>query len=331
MRVTIKDIASRLNLSTATVSKVLSGHESAFISEATRQRVLETAREMGYRPNRVARALVTGKTDIISLWAQTLAPYHTEVVNLLMDQLRPHGFDLIVTDIVKHPDWRTYCEKFPQWHVDGIIALDSPQCVKVYRQANLSVRTPLVSMGAYYVEEGDFVGVDLHSGAMEAVQHLLEAGCRRPAYLVCEYGNHLGDARYDGYMQTMRQAGIEPLVIVAEHSSRPCARQRMLEYLDEHPCPDGLFCFNDEMAIGAYRALCERGIRVPEDVAIVGCDGIMDTEYLERPLSTVVQPVQEMCQLGWGFLYRRIQNPSAAPQQALLKAHLVVRDSSRRG
>ena len=331
MRVTIKDIASRLNLSTATVSKVLSGRGGAFISEATRQKVLETAREMGYRPNRVARALVTGKTDIISLWAETLAPYHTEVVNLLMDQMRPHGFDLIITDMVKHPDWRAYCEKFPQWHVDGIIALDSPRCVRVYREANPMVRTPLVSMGAYYVEEGDFVGVDLYAGAMEAVQHLLQVGCRRPAYLVCEYGNHVGDARYDGYMQVMRQAGLEPLVIVAEHSSRPSARQRMLEYLDEHPCPDGLFCFNDEMAIGAYRALCERGIRVPEEVAIVGCDGILDTEYLERPLSTVVQPVQEMCWLGWQFLFRRMENPSVVPQQALLKAHLVVRDSSRRG
>ncbi|GIV21691.1 MAG: LacI family transcriptional regulator [Armatimonadota bacterium] len=331
MRVTIKDIANRLNLSTATVSKVLSGRESAFISEATRQKVLETAREMGYRPNRVARALVTGKTDIISLWAETLAPYHTEVVNLLMDQMRPYGFELIVTDMVKHPDWRAYCEKFPQWQVDGIIALDSPRCVRAYREANPMVRTPLVSIGAYYVEEGDFVGVDLYSGATEAVQHLLQTGCRRPAYLVCEYGNHVGDARYDGYTFVMQQSGLEPLVIVAEQSSRPSARQRMHEYLDEYPCPDGLFCFNDEMAIGAYRALCERGIRVPDDVAIVGCDGIMDTEYLERPLSTVVQPVAEMCRLGWEFLLRRIENPSVAPQQVLLKAHLVVRDSSRRG
>lgn len=331
MRVTIKDIANRLNLSTATVSKVLSGRESAFISEATRQKVLETAREMGYRPNRVARALVTGKTDIISLWAETLAPYHTEVVNLLMDQMRPYGFELIVTDMVKHPDWRAYCEKFPQWQVDGIIALDSPRCVRVYREANPMVHTPLVSIGAYYVEEGDFVGVDLYSGAVEAVQHLLQVGCRRPAYLVCDYGNHVGDARYDGYTSVMQQAGLEPLVILAEHSSRPSARQRMHEFLDEHPCPDGLFCFNDEMAIGAYRALCERGIRVPDDVAIVGCDGIMDTEYLERPLSTVVQPVAEMCRLGWEFLFRRIENPSVAPQQVLLKAHLVVRDSSRKG
>lgn len=331
MRVTIRDIAKRLDLSTATVSKVLSGRESAFISEATRQKVLETAREMGYRPNRVARALVTGKTDIISLWAQTLAPYHSEVVNLLMDQMRPHGFELIITDMVKHPDWRAYCEKFPQWQVDGIIALDSPECVRVFRQANPHVHMPVVSMGAYYVEEGDFVGIDLYSGAVEAVQHLLQAGVKRPAYLVCNYGNHVGDPRYDGYTFAVRQAGLEPLYIVAEHSSRPCARERMHQYLDEHPCPDGLFCFNDEMAIGAYRALCERGIRVPDDVAIVGCDGIMDTEYLERLLSTVVQPVGEMCRLAWEFLHRRIENPSVAPQQVLLKAHLVVRDSSRRG
>ncbi len=247
-----------------------------------------------------------------------------------MDQMRPHGFELIITDMVKHPDWRAYCEKFPQWQVDGIIALDSPECVRVFRQANPHVHMPVVSMGAYYVEEGDFVGIDLYSGAVEAVQHLLQAGVKRPAYLVCNYGNRAGDARYDGYTAAVRQAGLEPLYIVAEHSSRPCARERMHQYLDEHPCPDGLFCFNDEMAIGAYRALCERGIRVPDDVAIVGCDGIMDTEYLERPLSTVVQPVEEMCRLAWEFLHRRIENPSVAPQQVLLKAHLVVRDSSRR-
>ncbi len=330
MRVTIRDIAERLNLSTATVSKVLSGRESVFISEATRQKVLETARQMGYRPNRVARALVTGKTDIISLWSETLAPFHNEVVNLLMDQMRPHGYELIITDMVKHPDWRAYCEKFPQWQVDGIIALDSPRCVRVYREANPHVPTPVVSMGAYYFEEGDFVGVDLYAGVSEAVRHLLYVGCRRPAYLVCEYGNRVGDARYDAYTSVMQDAGIEPLVIVAEQSSRPSARERMHRYLDEHPCPDGLFCFNDEMAIGAYRALCERGIRMPDDVAIVGCDGIMDTEYLERPLSTVVQPVAQMCRLAWEFLHRRIEDPSVAPQQVLLHAHLVVRDSSRR-
>ncbi len=84
------------------------------------------------------------------------------------------------------------------------------------------------------------------------------------------------------------------------------------------------------MAIGAYRALCELGLRVPTDVALVGCDGIEDTEYLERPISTIEQPISEMCALAWDFLQRRIQEPNHPPQRVVLQPKLVIRASSQR-
>ena len=102
----------------------------------------------------------------------------------------------------------------------------------------------------------------------------------------------------------------------------------MLEYIREHGCPEAIFCRNDHMALGAYRALRDHGKRVPEDVAIVGCDGIPEAKYLDAPLTTIEQPLAEMCALGWKFLKQRIENPELPQQAAVLMSDLVVRKSS---
>jgi LacI family transcriptional regulator len=91
---------------------------------------------------------------------------------------------------------------------------------------------------------------------------------------------------------------------------------------------DALFCNNDDLALGAYRGLREAGLRVPDDVMLVGCDGIEDMQFLEQPLTTIAIPVEEMCALAWRFLRRRIENPDTPLQHALLQPTLVVRESS---
>lgn len=329
-RITIRDIAERVGTSTATVSKVLTGRGDHLISEATRQRIREVARELGYSPNLAARALVTGRTHCIALWAETLADFHAMVANTFMDVLRPSRYEIIITDVVKHPDWHAYFERSTILPVEGIIALDSPQSVNSYLSVAGAQPVPLVSAGAYYVSHTDHVGVDLAHGVVGAVRHLAEEGARRIAHLTCRHGLREGDTRRLAYEAAMTELGREPELVTAEESSREDGRKAVLEYAAEKPLPDALVCFNDEMAIGAYKALSELGIRIPEDVALTGCDGIADTAYFPVPITTIVQPVEAMCRTAWEFLRNRIENPETPLQSLILPAELCIRASSRR-
>jgi LacI family transcriptional regulator len=162
------------------------------------------------------------------------------------------------------------------------------------------------------------------------VEHLVSSGRRRIAYLVNnDLSNNPSEPRWRAYMSVMQEAGLPEELIVTTAPSRDTARLAVRDYVREQGCPAALFCHNDDMAIGAYRGLLDAGFRVPEDVALIGCDGIEDTEYLECPLSTIVQPIEEMCALAWTFLERRMADPQHPLQHARLQSHLVIRESSR--
>ncbi len=329
-RVTLRDIASAVGTTPATVSKVLTGRGDGLISEATRQRIRDAARELGYSPNLAARALVTGRTHCIALWAETLADYHAVVANVLMDVLRPSRYEMVITDVVKHPDWHAYFQRHAPWPVDGIIALDSPHSVQSYLEASAGRAAPVVSAGAYYTTQTDYVGVDLATGVREAAFHVAEEGCKRIAHLTCRHGMRPNDSRRLAYEQAMAAMGLEPVLLVTDQSSRENARSLVRELASTHDLPDALLCFNDEMAIGAYRGLREMGVRIPEDVALTGCDGIPDTAYFDQPITTIVQPVDELCNQAWQCLMNRLDRPDLPLQSQILPASLCIRASSRR-
>lgn len=334
MRVTIQNIASQANVSSATVSRVLNKRDDAFISEATRERVLAVAQEMGYRPNRAARALVTGRSHVVAMWMTGgyETAYFSRALYFTQSQASRRGYEMLVSQMGNNE--KSQGILLSDWPVDGILAFEFPEQVNAFLDMTLSHHPPLVNMGAYYSKRADFVGVDYYVGAVEAVQHLVALGARRIAYLVATWGNHPGDARYDAYAHVMQQAGRPTELIPVEHSTlksaRPAARQALRDYIQAHGCPDALFCFSDDIALGAYRALCDLRIRVPEEIALVGCDGIEDTEYLECPLSTIVPPQEQVSALAWEYLERRIENPTLPLQQTILPSHLVIRESSKR-
>ncbi len=178
----------------------------------------------------------------------------------------------------------------------------------------------------------DNIKIDLSHGVRNAVKVMLDAGRKRVAYLTSNEGmGRATEVRPRVYLNTMEEAGrageIINLEIGTDTSTRDLVRSRLLEYIQSHGYPDGLLCQNDEMAIAAYRALRDLGLRIPDDVQLVGCDGLQDMEYFDPQLSTIVQPVEQMCSLAWQFLQRRIADPHLPPQQATLEAHLRVRPS----
>ncbi len=330
--VTTYDIAREAGLSRTTVSFVLNGRMDVAIPEETRARVIAVAERLGYKPNRAARALASGKTQMVALWTYGLydASFIREL-RVMRDILKNDGYDTHVVETDDLTDEKvTWSEGV--WPVDGIVAFESPRTVDAYLDAGHGEHTPIVSVGSHWSERGDFVGTDLYDASLSAVQHLLSQGRKRVALLGPAWLCSPGQSRFEAYTLAMSQAGLSPeyagIPLVATWDETRTAFDFLPGYVASHGCPEGLFCSSDEIAIGAQRALQDLGFRIPEDVAIIGCEGIEETAYHHPRISTIEEPVAESCRLAWDFLKRRIENPSIPPQRVVLQPRLVIRESS---
>jgi LacI family transcriptional regulator len=332
--VTQKDIARHLGISRSTVAQALNG--IGRVNPETHARVLKAAHELGYRPNPMARALVTGKTHTLAFWYfPLLNEVSMGLINRLQMLVPPYGLVSMNLGLYRS-SWEEPHEEFPpgEWPVDGIFAFRTgplPDHV-VHRTVG---KPPIVYIGYDNFPpppdgELDTVQINLRSGAEEAVRYLVQT--RKRVAMLCVPG--VVNGRYGAalaYESVMQEAGreLEHIYTPLHPPYRLHARHTLAAYVRLHGCPDAIFCPNDEQAIGSHAALAELGRRVPEDVAIVGCDGIEETEHHVPPISTIVQPFDEICTVAWEFLQRRIADPEAPRQVREINARFVPRDSSR--
>jgi LacI family transcriptional regulator len=214
--------------------------------------------------------------------------------------------------------------------------MDCGQWTRRLLHARPSAQTPIVSMGTTLVPDTDTVQLDLANAFRQATEHLAAQGCRRIAYLSNQLENdndvlaQCYRAPRLAYQAIMKDVGLEEEYVCLDVDTRAASRRTLVDYVKKHGCPDGILCRDDEMAIGAYRAICDLGLRIGRDVLLIGCNGSQDTQYLECPLSTITLPVPRMCQLAWQFLERRMADPSAPLQHAVLEAAVAFRESSAR-
>jgi DNA-binding LacI/PurR family transcriptional regulator len=326
MAMTIHEFAERIGVSTATIWRAVNNQTG--ISPRTREMVLERMRELDYRPNTAAQMLVTGRSRIVGLWMPSLThPYESMVLYHFQNQALAEDYEILIRYMDYAPPEEVTGPSAPRWPVAGAVLLDPRGGVRDQLREH-GASAPVVNMGAYCDTSVDYVQVDLGAGAYEATRHLLEGGRRNVAYLVPPHYKQAGDGRYEGYMRAMGERGCEPAFIHIADGNAQDGLRAVEAALREGRRFDGLFCFNDVSAIGAYRALRKAGLQAPEDVALVGCDGILMTEYLDTQLSTVVQPINKMCQAAWRFLMRRLERPDAPRQGLTLTPRLVIRESS---
>lgn len=326
--VNINDLASQLNLSKGTVSRILNDPAAPFAAK-TRERVFSMAAELGYRPNPIARALATGRTGNVSLWIRNLrTPYRAYVAQAFESQIEANDRRLVIRLYGRDADSSSSepsLQIMPE-SADGIITHGMPPKSWHHLIRGGSHAFPVVSTGAIiFPETLDHVGVDLQGAARKAVEHLIRPERTRIAYL-CPVG--ASDERASSYFSVMAAAGLKPETVPYTDEARAVVRQTVRAYIEQHGHPEALFCHNDGAAIAAYRALVDLGLRVPDDVALVGCDGIEDTEYMPTTITTIVQPLDEMARLAWQFLKDRMENPGAPPRHVMLPATLVCRASS---
>lgn len=324
--VTQAQIAEKLGISRQLVTLALAGYPQ--VASETRERIEKAAKDMGYRPNPHARALRQKRTGIIALWIpDQISSHYAHVAREMARLVKQSGQELIVSETGA-------AESNQIWThvpVDGICAVDATE--EARRELESLAKTmPVVSLGAYNSTATDTVQMDMTTGTAEVMRHLIGSGYRRIAHATFVSGNGAGECRRSGYIAAMLAAGLEPEFIIYPlgETQRPITRRIIREYIRDHGRPEAIFCHSDDAALGIYRGLLDAGVRVPADIALVGCDGIQDTEYLECPLSTLVQPVAKMCETAWQFLQNRLADPGIAPQHSLLAPALAIRDSSTR-
>jgi LacI family transcriptional regulator len=324
--VTQAEIALKLGVSRQLVTFALAGYPQ--VAAKSRQRILATARRLGYKPNPFALALKRGRTGIIALWIpEQISNHYSHVARELNRLAKESGHELIISEV---SDVKAERVLF-QVPVDGIIAVDVPNQVADYLKTVPTRAVPVVAIGTECPAKMDSVWVDLLSGAEVVMRHLLGLGYRRIAHATFVRGDSARESRRSGYVTAMRKAGLptEFIYYPLTREQRPIIRQLIQKYIRKHGCPEAIFCHSDDIALGIYRGLCDMNLRIPTDVALVGCDGIQDTEYLECPLTTLAQPVSKMCASGWKFLKQRLDNPKLKRQKLLFEPKLIVRGSTR--
>ncbi|MBI5831099.1 MAG: LacI family DNA-binding transcriptional regulator [Armatimonadetes bacterium] len=330
-RVSLKDVASALGLAPSTVSRALSSDDSTHVSPALRERVRAMCAAMGYHPNQTARRLRTGRTDTIGLLVyEQYNLFFQWVTSQVHAVVADRGLGLVV-DTAEHRATRldrTWMAA--DWAVDGVIAYDVghayPEELRRLRERGL----PVVVVGPVAPPEFDHVAADIAGGARLAMRHLLELGRRRIGYVLPEQAVGLDEPRNVVYAETMGEAGLQPLVMAIPGTE---CRHAVRRYLGDfvragRRLPEAIFCRNDEYAIGCLRGLTDLGVRVPDDVAVIGFDGIEDSAFTCPDLSTVVQPVTDLCRLAADLLQRRRDLPEAPIEHRVLPCQLAAREST---
>jgi LacI family transcriptional regulator len=330
---TIRDVAIRAGVSVATVSHVM--NESRFVAPETKARVLSAISELDYRRDGIARSLRRNRTGAIgAIISDITNPFFADLVkgidSVVHDLRDPISVILCNTeeDAAKE---LFYIEALMERRIDGLIAASAGGNERALR--GLAERSfPLVLVDRLVPRvDCDCVTVDNLGAARDAVGHLVARGHRRIAALRATLNASSISERIEGYRCALVAAGlpVEPTLIVESESNVEDARRAGLRLLEQRPIPDAVFCTNNFMTLGLMRALNERGMTCPEDIAIVGFDDFQWADAFRPRITAVAQPAFEMGAEAARLLMSRIDKSRSGPSVRLtLPTSLRVRDSS---
>ena len=335
MPVTIRDIAKKLNLSIGAVSRAMDGYPD--ISEETRQRVIQTAQEMGYVPNRAARQLRRKKADAIgyvlpSNTPRFADPFFTEFVSGLGDETARHPFDLLIS--IAPPGEEAEKHIYQSWvqgrKVDGFILTHLR--LQDWRVEYLAQQAIPFTALESTLSNHDFpcVKVNRQEGIIELVAHLAEHGFQRIACIGGPADLKIQADQFDGYCQGLGAIDIPfdtRLVTISDLTSAGGyeATNRLLSIPDP---PDAIICINDETAFGVLRAAREAGLQVGSDLAVAGFDGVQLSRYTEPPLTTLDIPVYDIACLLVKMLSAELTGKPYPERMVVLQPNLLIREST---
>jgi LacI family transcriptional regulator len=336
MSATMKDIARDLSLSIVTVSKVLHNHPD--IGEETRKRVLKRMAEVNFRPNLTARSLVTGRTFLVGLVVPDLMhPFFAEIAKALSSALRAKDYYLIIA--CSEEDQELEAHEIDQMlgrRLDGLIIASAHPTQAMFSRIEQQ-KTPYVLIDRQFPEmKANFVGIDDEAIGMLATEHLIDVGCKRIAHIG---GPETSPAikRREGYKRALQAHGMrekaEYIVsgVTSDVESHKHGWDAMGALLALPTPPDGVFCFNDPLAIGAIDRILDEGLKVPEDIAVIGSGNLHYDGSLRVALSSVDQCSRQLGEQAGNLLLNLIETKAAGqPRSIVLEPKVVPRLSSQR-
>jgi len=334
-KTTIYDIAERLNITAATVSRALNGN--AKISEATRKLVNDTAKEMNYEQNKLAQALKSGKSYNIGVIVPRIdSNFFGSVIRGIEEELYPEGYHVIICQTHDQEEFElTNLNSLLNLQVDGILMSISNS--KIHNDDKfrnvLKKNVPLI----FFDRKTDIKGVssvtiDDFKGAYEATQHLIDQGCKRIAHLSNDRKLQIFKNRYLGYKQAILDNGLEfDESLVIETWSKVlegCKTTKLLLNM-ERP-PDAIFSASDFTALGAIEEIKAHGLKIPEDISVVGFSNEPFTRFMELSITSVDQSPLEMGRIAAKVFLEEVNNGKnvTSEKQVVLTPELIVRKSS---
>lgn len=335
--ITITEIANKLGISPSTVSRAL--HDHPAISSVTKKAVLKLAKRLNYQPNQSALNLLKKKTNTIGVIVPEITSYFfSSVINGIQDFLKQAGYNILIGQSGEsYKEERAIVQAFSSIQVDGFLVSHSSS-TKNFAHLQLLNKNNIPVVIFDRDCEGvkvDKVFVDEYSGAVQAVEYLIKTGCRKIAHIAGSMTLSTARHRMEGYKQALRTHGIqardEYIVgsngFMPEHGIKPT--KKLIALPDP---PDAIFVINDGVAIGAMHVIKNAGIKIPEEISILGFDNEPYSSYFKPSLSSVAQPTYEMGMLSARILVKRIESDNDLSNIRIesLYPELILRESSRK-
>jgi LacI family transcriptional regulator len=336
MAVRMKDIAKDLGLSAVTISKVLRNHPD--IAQETRKRVLKRVQELDYRPNILARGLVTGRSYLIGLVVPDLLyPFFAEIAKAISTVVGARGYSVIISSSEEDAQIEAReIQHLVSRQLDALAVASSDSSTDSFQRMDRAGHPYVLIDRQFDGLAANFVGIDDVAAGRMATEHLLDRGCRTVAHIRGRE-NSTGMRRFEGYRQALQTRGIacEERYVAAtkrvDSGSEQQGAEAMRLLLAETPRPDGVFCFNDPLAIGAMNEILSAGLRIPEDIAVIGCGNLHYNGSLRVPLSSIDQCSQQVGEQTANLLLQLIESKTRPdPVSLTLMPALVERESTRR-
>lgn len=328
-QVSIKDIARAANVSHPTVSRALS--HSPLVKGETAERIRQIAASLGYRPSAIARSLASKKTKTIGVVVTSIAdPFIADVVSGIEETANDHGYSVFLANSNANPEREVrVVHSFHERRVDGILVTAS-RVGALYVPLLSELKVPIVLINNQHPDEFIYsVMIDNLKASTQVMKHLIGLGHRRIAYIGDQAGFLSDTERFAGYRQGLAFAGYPflPELVVHGDGKPEGGRQAMDKLLTLPVPPTAVFCYNDMSALGALRALYAHGVKVPDDISLVGFDDLAIASYTSPQLTTVSQPKQQMGRMAMDTMLKLISGVDAKAN-IKVEGALIIREST---
>ncbi|MFN8379529.1 MAG: LacI family DNA-binding transcriptional regulator [Anaerolineae bacterium] len=327
--VTLHDVARSSGVSYQTVSRVINNHTN--VADETRERVLKAIQELNYRPNRAARSLVTNRSDIIAIISFGTSFYGPgQMLENIIQHARTNGFRVLPSSLrqLSHDDVKAAIGELHELLIDGIIMIAPIVMDFVVDVTELAGDIPFIQIDTKPKPDIASVVIDQGYGSKLATEHLIGLGHREIAEISGPMNWYDAIMRHQSWRETMVEHGLSAEMTVEGNWSAQSGYEGVQTLLKQGAKFTGLVSGNDQMALGAIAALASHGLRVPEDVSVVGFDDIPESGYFLPALTTIHQDFEALGEQSVDYLVSLIKNPDAPIAQRILCPKLVVRNST---